>query len=110
MKSVILASAIAVSLAGGAFAGQKSVFGGSFDATITGGAAAAGKLGNAKSKANNKNVAVSESSNKNGKLSTKQSTGSASTSSSSAKNNGAAASGSFGFAGAIGGATGSRGY
>lgn len=110
MKSIIIASAILVALSGASFAGQKSVFGGSFDVTITGGAAAAGKLGNAKSKAANENYAVSESSNKNGKLKTQQSTGSSSTSSSSAKNNGIAASASGGFAGAIGGATGSRGY
>lgn len=109
MKSLIIACAV-IAMSSTAFAGQKSVFGGSFDATITGGAAAAGKLGNAKSKASNENYAVSESSNKNGKLKTQQSTGSASSSSSSAKNNGAAASASGGFAGAIGGATGSRGY
>lgn len=114
MIKTIIAAAFVVALAGTSFAGQhghsSSSFGSSFDATVTGGAAAAGKLGNAKSKAANENYAGSESSNKNGNVKTKQQTGSFSSSSSSAKNNGIAASASGGFAGAIGGATSSRGY
>lgn len=74
----------------------------SFDGTLTGGFANANRTGKAWSDASNENFGQSETTVKNGKVTSEQNTGSYSTSGSRAKNNGSGSSSSGGFGAALG--------